>query len=41
MNEAIEEMKREGAEMIDPADIETLGKFGDSEDLGSALRIQG
>jgi len=31
LNEAIEVMKHEGAEIVDPADIETLGKFDDSE----------
>ncbi len=31
MNAAIEEMKREGATIVDPADIETTGKFDDSE----------
>ncbi len=31
MNKAIEEMKRLGAEIIDPADLETHGKFGESE----------
>ncbi|MBZ5544397.1 MAG: amidase [Acidobacteriia bacterium] len=33
MNEAIAEMKRQGAEVIDPADIDTHGKFADTEDL--------
>ena len=33
MDEAIAEMKRQGAEIIDPADIDTHGKFGDTEDL--------
>lgn len=31
MEEAIDVMKQMGAEIIDPADIETDGKFGDSE----------
>ncbi len=31
MNRALDEMKRLGAEIIDPADLETHGKFGDSE----------
>jgi amidase len=31
MEEAISEMKRQGAEILDPADIPTRGKFGDSE----------
>ena len=31
IEEAIEAMKRQGAEIVDPADIETKGKFGDSE----------
>ena len=31
MDEALEVMKRQGATLVDPADIETLGKFGDSE----------
>ena len=31
MNNAIEEMKRQGAVVIDPAEIETTGKFDDSE----------
>ena len=33
MNGALAEMKRQGAEIIDPAEIETLGKFGKTEDL--------
>ncbi len=33
MNEAIAEMKRQGAELIDPAEIESLHKFGETEDL--------
>jgi amidase len=33
MEEGIAEMKRQGAEIIDPAEIDTLGKFGDTEDL--------
>ena len=31
MNEAIDIMKREGAEFVDPADLESHGKFDDSE----------
>jgi amidase len=31
MHEALEELKRQGATIIDPADIETIGKFDDSE----------
>jgi amidase len=31
MNDAIEEMKRQGAVIIDPAEIETTGKFDESE----------
>lgn len=31
MNEAIEAMKRQGATMVDPADIETLDQMGDAE----------
>ena len=31
MNESLEVMKRQGATLVDPADIETLGKFDDSE----------
>jgi amidase len=31
MNESIEALKRGGAEIVDPADIATEGKFGDSE----------
>ena len=31
MDEALEVMKRQGATLVDPADIETLGKFDDSE----------
>jgi amidase len=31
MNTAIEEMKRQGAVMVDPADIEGIGKFDDPE----------
>src|SRR5205814_3040434 len=31
MEEALEAMKRAGATLIDPADIESQGKFGDSE----------
>jgi amidase len=33
MADAIAEMKRQGAEIVDPADIPTLGKFGHTEDL--------
>ncbi len=33
MAEALAIMKREGAELIDPADIESFGKFDDSESL--------
>jgi amidase len=33
MAEALSIMKREGAELIDPADIESFGKFDDSESL--------
>jgi amidase len=33
MNEAIAEMKRQGAEVIDPAEIASLHKLGDGEDL--------
>ena len=33
MNDVIGEMKRAGAEITDPADIPTLGKFDDSEQL--------
>jgi amidase len=33
MAEALGIMKREGAELIDPADIETFGKFDESESL--------
>jgi amidase len=31
MNAAMEEMKRQGAELVDPVTIESLGKFDDSE----------
>jgi amidase len=31
MEEALDVMKRQGATLVDPADIETLGKFDDSE----------
>jgi amidase len=31
MNERLEDLKRLGAELIDPANIETIGKFDDSE----------
>lgn len=31
MEEALKEMKRQGAEIIDPADLPTHGKFGDTE----------
>ena len=31
MNEAIDIMKREGAEIVDPADLDSHGKFDDSE----------
>ncbi len=31
MDEALDVMKRQGATLVDPADIETLGKFDDSE----------
>ena len=33
MAEAIDVMKKQGAEMVDPADIETFGKFDDTEAL--------
>jgi amidase len=33
MAEAIDVMKKQGATIVDPADIETLGKFDDSESL--------
>jgi amidase len=33
MAEAIDVMKKQGATMVDPANIETLGKFDDSESL--------
>ncbi len=33
MAEALDIMKREGAELIDPADIETFGKFDDTESI--------
>jgi amidase len=32
LSEAIEEMKRQGASVVDPADIATLDQLGDSED---------
>lgn len=31
MNTALDEMKRQGATLVDPADIETFGKFDESE----------
>jgi amidase len=31
MNEALEAMKRQGAEIVDPADLESHGKFDDTE----------
>ncbi len=31
MEAALREMKRQGAEIVDPADVPTAGKFGDSE----------
>jgi len=31
MNELLDEMKKQGATLVDPADIETFGKFDDSE----------
>lgn len=33
MNDAIAEMKRQGAEVIDPADLPTHDKFGEAEEL--------
>jgi amidase len=33
MAEAIEVMKKQGADLVDPADIETFGKFDDTETL--------
>ncbi len=33
MNDALGEMKRQGAEIVDPVEIETLEKFGKTEDL--------
>src|ERR1019366_2255256 len=32
INEAIDEMKRQGATIVDPADIATLDQLGDTED---------
>jgi amidase len=32
MNAAMEEMKRQGAELVDPVTIDSLGQFGDSEE---------
>jgi len=31
MGQALDQMKKQGATLVDPADIETLGKFDDSE----------
>ena len=31
MNTVMEEMKRQGAVLVDPADLESHGKFDDSE----------
>jgi amidase len=33
MNDALGEMRRQGAEIVDPVEIETLEKFGKTEDL--------
>jgi amidase len=33
INDALKILKREGAELIDPAEIETMGKFDDTENL--------
>jgi len=33
MNEALDVMKKQGATLVDPADIETFGKFDDSEGM--------
>jgi amidase len=51
MNEAIDIMKREGAEIVDPADIDSFGKFDDTEltvllyelkaDMGQYLAARG
>ncbi len=31
MNNVMEEMKRQGAVLVDPADLESFGKFDDTE----------
>ena len=33
MTEAIDVMKRQGATIVDPADIDSFGKFDDTESL--------
>jgi amidase len=40
MNDLIEEMKRAGAEIIDPADIPTFGKFDDTEFTGFLYELK-
>ena len=41
MNEAIEEMKRQGATIVDPADIATLDQLGDVRRPSAPVRTQG
>src|SRR5437660_11361751 len=40
MAEAIAVMKKQGGTIIDPAEIEPLGQFDDSESLGFALELK-
>ena len=41
LQNAIEAMKREGAEIVDPVEFPTLGKTDDAELRGPSLRVQG
>ncbi len=40
MEQALDAMKKQGATLVDPADIETLGKFDDSELLGFMYELK-
>jgi amidase len=40
MNDLIEQMKRAGAEIVDPADIPTFGKFDDTEFTGFLYELK-
>ena len=40
MTEALDAIKKQGATLVDPADIETLGKFDDSEGTGFMYELK-